>query len=563
MQSQATTLWIDPRRWAALVRAYALFLVVTTIREYNATWHTILTAWLPDPGGAADMRILLQSAKVGLFFVPFVASQLLTALWLLSVRPRPPRADERSFQIALETWKEIQAHPKRFRSPWILVGAVAQPHLVSVLGKPFLILPRQGLAYYEHQLGPDAESAFRSVIAHEAGHLESWDDLLYFPWFAYTITGFAFCAVGLYLGLIGRLAFSQTFNHILILGGLALLGFYVVRRREAYSDSFSVVSLRSVEATERALQALGRESAGKKHGVGDTHFDVRTRLELLKQRGKPFLDMSSVDLLVAGVIYFYITSSPTPVSELSSGSSFLMALTLWLNDMASCALWFLLVLMIGGLSLARGGQPVGLLKLGTVGFLCLISREISQFMAEGLFSFSQIIMFFLQTFGVLIIGIVSFVLTFRMLNLWAIAILGRSVGDPRERLNWGALGIVAGFTLLETFSNLSLYLVARRVTSEGLEAAVNGSPTEQLSLMLPFFLSVLAFWISKAGWAVLIVGWSWFRSRSLPALTCFACGDSTGSQGRNPQLAMTCPHCGATLRSDLLLELMPERPVPG
>jgi hypothetical protein len=440
---------------------------------------------------------------------------------------------------------------------------VAQPHLVSVLGKPFLILPRQGLAYFEHQLGPDAESAFRSVIAHEVGHLESWDDLLYFPWFAYTIAGFAFCAVGLYLGVIGRLAFSQTFNHILILGGLALLGFYVVRRREAYSDSFSVVSLRSVEATERALQALGGESAGKKHGWGDTHFDVKTRLELLKQRGKPFLDMSSIDLGVAAFIYFNLSSNP--LSNLASGGGPFWALTLWLDGMTSLGLGLLLLLMIGGLSLARGGQPVGLFELGTAGFLCLLSRQISQFLAAGAFNFFQVIMFILTTFMILIMSLIPFVLIFRTLNLWATAILGRPGGDPRERLTWGALGIVAGFTVLGVFSEQGLYLVTRRITSGGLESlkSLANAPTmEQVWFMLPLFLVVLVLWISQIGWGLLIAGWSWIKSRSLPALTCPRCGGSTGSHGKNPRIVVTCPHCGATLRPDLVFELLPERPAP-
>jgi hypothetical protein len=527
--AQATR-WIDPRRWAALVRAYALFLVVATVAEYNKVWHLVLAPWLPTPKEATDAGMLLQPVMVGLFLLPLALSQLITACWLLLVvRPRAPATVERVSVIATEVVATVWQGQRRYRSPLILVGAVAQPQLVSILGKPFLLLPRQGLALFEHQLGADAEPAFRSVIAHEMGHLESWDDLLFFPWFAYVFCGLGFCGIGLYLSLVGRFALSLVISHAGVMAALASLGFYVVRRREAYSDSFSVVSLESLEATQ---------------------------LRLLAEHGRPFLDMSRVDLGLAAFIFFNFSTRAT--SDLAAGGGFFWATTMWLDDMTHFTILFLFLLMIGGLALAREGRPPRMLDLALAGALCMTSSQAFRFFSEGVFNLLHIGMVLLTLLGSLLVAVVPFTIALRVLSRWAVAILGRPIGDPRERLVWGALGVASAFTVLEKIYDLGSALVFRPMMGSVQKnpfAFSNAPLSDQLATFLPIMLLVALLWSSQILLGIGIALWAIVRSRSIHLPPCASCGLDTSPLRRERPLLVACPRCQATLRHDLVFEL--------
>jgi Zn-dependent protease with chaperone function len=544
--------WIDPRRWATLVRAYALFLAVAALSVYNDTWDLILKRWMVTPAEDATSGVWLQPMKVALFLLPFIASQLFTAVWLLLVRARRPEDSNRAYRITREVLDEVR-RARGFRRVRVVVAAVAQPHLVSVLGKPFLVLPRQGLRYFEQHVRADPEQSFRAVIAHEAGHLESWDDLLFLPTFSYIAASLLLCLFGAVQAIGGKMAFSAVLAQVLAIGALAVLATYVVRRREAYADSFSVVTLRSVDATTNALAALRREAAATRSRL-NTHFDVHSRLALLARRGRPFLELTRYDLALVAFIYFNL-GKPS-VSDVAAGAGAVWVLTSWFDTLTHFVLIWLFVLLVAGAALARRGEPMPTRDLVIAAVLALGSRAVFGFIGTGVFTVIQGMSALATFFGSLLLSGVPFLLVMAVLNRWAVAILGRPGRDARERLVWGALWIATVFTALRMLFMLAASGFAARAASS-IEDVAGGSTEQQVAFMLPLFLMVLGMATVTLAAALWIAIWSWRRSRSIPDVRCPACGMTFFPKTARYPVALSCPRCEAILRHDLVVQFEP------
>ncbi len=222
--------------------------------------------------------------------------------------------------------------------------------LCSVWVRPLLVLPRQGLAYFEHFLG-DADAAFEAVIGHEMGHLESWDHVLFLPWFCYLVGALIPVATLTSIALVTGNESSFSLGRLLILALLGFMGFYVMRRREAYCDAYAVVLAKSEVPCRRALQALAHGSLSS--CLPGSHFHAGERLKLLAERGRAFLKLSGVDLVLFALIYRHpsgLVDSYLNVGALRPPASPVTGIPeLFMN--------FLAVLALAGRAVAERGAP--------------------------------------------------------------------------------------------------------------------------------------------------------------------------------------------------------------
>jgi hypothetical protein len=497
----------------------------------------------------------LQPMKLAVFLLPFLASQLLTGLWLLLIGARRPDADDRASRIAREVFDGIGHGGRRYRKIRIVIAAVAQPHIVSILSKPILVLPRQGLAYFEERGGANPEQSFRAAIGHEAGHLESWDDLLFLPSFSYLAASALLCMFGFYQAIAGRIALPAVLSQSLAVCALIVLATYVLRRREAYSDSFSVVALRSVEATKAMLESLRGERSSKRSWL-TTRFDVQTRLALLAQRGRSFLEMTRYDLAITAFIYLNL-GKPS-VGDVAAGAGVVWLLSLWLDALTHFALTWMLVLMIAGAVIARQGERLPSRELFGAALLSVVAGKVHELMRVGVFGVDQIAMMIKITMVAVVISGVGFLLVMTGLNWWTVAVVSHREGDGRERLVWGAFWITTLFLLPKLLFEVVAAGFARSfANTPALEALGGGSTEQQMRAMAPLGIMVVTLWLCWIGLAIGVAVWSRRRARSVPGIICSFCSLSIFPGSTAHPIALVCPRCGGVLRPDLLVEIEP------
>jgi Zn-dependent protease with chaperone function len=544
--------WIDPRCWATLVRAYALFLVIATIAEYGKAAHLVLSPWIPSPREAEESAIFLRIAYLGLFLSPFLMSQCLIAAWVASVAGagKFSASVPRAVGIASEL---VSARGGAWRRPKVVVGGVAQPVLVSLFAKPILVLPRQGIDYFRYHLDAGAETAFRSVILHELGHLESWDDILFLPWFCYGGAAAAICAFGAVLAFERRLDSFQLLGNAVVLAALFVLGFYVVRRREAYSDAYAVVSTRTTEGLRLALSAVAQEG-GRARAAMNTHFDAARRLNALAERGRSFVDMSRVDIGIFAFMYFGLDTEP--LREMAHGGGMMWVAGMWLDAFANFVLLVLMLLVFGGLTIARQGRPPRVRELAPAAVICLLGLALLKFFSGGIFNLLHIGMALSGAALELVIGVPFFILGGRVLSRWMLGMLLPRRAMPAEHLLWSVLLVVAPFTVISSVLEQVLYRSMGSLNDiRHLSKLIDLAPREMVAAFLPAFLVVISIWAVRACFFAGIAFWAWRRTRSLAEVRCLACDFRSAPSLRACPLLPECPHCGSVLRPDLVLDL--------
>jgi Zn-dependent protease with chaperone function len=552
----ASVPWLDPRRWSALIRAHGLFLAFATLAEYGLVVAVVFGPWLPTPRQAEDLGVSLPLAYLATFALPFAVSQVLSGAWLLFVaRPRRPLSEERTHSLALEALAAAGTSLRGYRRPVVLMGRVSQPHVLSILGRPYLVLPEGGLTLYSHLLGAEADPAFRAAVAHEAGHLKSADDLLFLPWSTYMAALFLFCLVGVLRVAGGTLSWTLMVSHLISVGLLVPLGLYAIRRREAYADSVAVTAFRAVAPVRAALATVPANAHGRLLSWLATHFDANQRGEWISGAGRPFLALSRRDLILVALIYFTLDISPFSMLA-SGGGGAQFELAIWLGELTKFLMVLLFVLTLAGASLARRGAPVPFVDAAIAATICVFAQQARGALQRGMFSLSQMTFVVAAGCASLVGGALLFVAVTRVLNLWTVAIAGRPGGDVQDRLVGGASLLAAAFAVPQALAFMLLIHLVRGIDGRQLEALAQASSEEQIRAFLPMILGVVALWVVLACLAAAVVLWSVVRSRRLPPLSCGICGESNPSRAQE-RLLTTCVRCGSLLRQDMFLPVAP------
>lgn len=529
--------WIDPLRWSALVRAHALFLAIVTATEHAKAATDIFAAWLPEPSEKLDRQL----TYLAIIALPLALSYVLTGAWLLlhgATRVRDPKL--------LSLLDEALAPAKALgRRPRLLTARVAQPLVISIAGVPFLIVARTGDEYFKFQLGQErGPLAFRAVIAHELGHISGWDDLLFFPWFTYLLSASAVVLAGFGLAATDHLAPMVPFSHALRLAGVAAMGVYVVRRREAFSDVFAAITMGSEAPIRFALDALDRGE--RESSLFATHFSFARRRQWLDSRGCAFLNMSRTDLGLFALVY--LTMDGNPLSPLLYEGTRLGSITWWFDSLASFALAVLGILAIAGMTLARGGCRLPSRDLIIAATVCFAGKALHDLALAGFVNVLELGISIFSTAMDVMFELVPFVLIVLILRRWSLGILVTSGTDPKERIVFGAMLIAGLKTALETGTRLvftpSLFEpLLRSFEQDALRRAV----ADVSFVLIPSFALQGAFLVGLGLWA-------YARPDRCRALQCDRCGAHYPGTSPNHPLALICA-CGASLRPDLAIAL--------
>ncbi len=460
---------------------------------------------------------------------------------------------DRSLQLTLEVLNAAGFAQRAFRRPRVLTGRVAQPVLVSLAGKPVLILPRNGLAYFTHHLTDNADSAFCSVIAHELGHLTSWDDMLFLPWFTYCICGLAGCATGIILAFLGRASLSVMLAHTIVMCALYWLGFYVIRRREAYSDAYAVMVLGNITPTKLALHALMADGR-KLSSWGSSHFNVAERMTLLNRHGRPFLEMGFVDLGITS--FFFLDALFHQTSGLAVPRNLVTALLRLLGDTANLFLLFLLLLMIAGLAAVNEGKPPRLRDLILASAFCMAVTGLHDFLKSGAISLYSAFIHGTTAILDLIIWAICFVILFRVLHRWAVAILGSRTGNVSERLFWNAALAATSFSILSSLANIAVDSAAssmmKRAAAEPTVSLDTGLQ-QMVARLLPAVLIWIVALLARLIFIAVLYVSAIMRTRHTTRATCSACCSSEDPTSTRSPLLLSCSRCNSILRPDLVV----------
>jgi hypothetical protein len=541
--------WLDPVRWSWLVRSYGLFLVVTTLAAYMSVVIEIMAPWLPpdrreEPRGLTLLVWLL---------LPLMLSQAFGALWMVLVaRVRAPD-ESPTLALAREAIALAGAAGGRLRSPRVLTGDVADPRLISVLGIPFLILPSHGIDIFYHALGEEeGKQAFRAVIVHEMGHALLWDDLLFVPSFVYLASGFALDLFGFGLAFSHRLDWSVPITHVVLLSGLALLAGYVIRRREAFSDAFSAVTLKTERPIRSALEALQNLRRHRFASPLAPHFEPARRLAWLDGRGRPFLDMSAADLGILALVNLTVGTSPfTKISIPSTVGHIIVGFGDGFSEIACTAFS---VLVVAGMMIGREGRLPLRRELFYAATVCALGEIVYRIAERGtgglwsaLSSLSDITMEF-------VLHIIPFVLVVRVLCRWSLAVLWRYRRGARDWLIRGAVALAVSAFILH-----NVFLIAMRRVMLGMIPAILGRAQPDADALLRVVLNMYAVLAANTlvGIVLFLVisRWSTHVLRGVRAIACRACGTSASFRNALPMLWGPCASCGASLTRDFVVEI--------
>jgi len=524
-------LWFDPVRWSWLVRAWALFLVIASLAEYFEVLQAVLGPWLPS-GRVQNPNLWLTVALL----LPFVASQVGTGLWLLLLaRPQDPSPDEGAAVLGIIAQTGL-VRKQLWRRPRLLSRRVAQPHLVSIFGAPFLIMPNRALPYWRHHLGiMDGERAWRAVVRHELGHLEAWDDLLFLPWLFYWISSLALCAIGLYRVVEGRLDWSVALSHLSVVLGLGLLGRYVVRRREAYCDAFAAVVGGAIGDIRSALEVL---TGATRHRTAlfRFHFDPHSRLEWLRGRGRRFLDMTRVDLGLVALVYLAIGT--TPLAKAAFHDS-LRLVARALDTATTIAADSLTLLIIAGVSLARGGKRLSWTELAGAAGICVLGKLIHEWLRRGIPSLGGLWLTAFEVAFQVSFYLLPFAVLFVLVSSWSVAFLAEHRVDSTQSLGWIAFVLAIAWRFTDAAPNL----LSQAPLSNMISLLQEGHLEQAGSLSWRVLGSYLLVGVAKASLVVTLWIWAALLRQRLRERVCRWCGTSIGG-ARQSRIELACSRCG-------------------
>ena len=559
--------WIDPRAWASLVRAYALFLTLATANEYNKIVTEIAGPWIVSAGETAKAGIGEGSTRIGLFLLPFLFSQLATAFWLLlRVQPHQASSDNRdAVLLATDVLRSSGVPASGYRGPKILVGRVAQPALVSLAGRPLLLLPRRGLAYFRHYLEERGDGAFQAAICHELGHLASWDDLFFVPWLCYITAGLIGCGV---LGLSQGQILQPVVSHVFMLAALLIFSLYVIRRREAYADSYSVLMIGAVHPCQAAISAIRRSPAQVVSWLG-THFNASRRLSLLNSRGRALIQISGIDLVLIACMYFNL--SIDPLSLVKPVGAMGAALTTLLQQLGQLSLEFLMLLMISGCAVVNEGKIPRRRYLAGAALFCLSVMGVFDLLWAHEFSslFTGVISIGWSV--KVVFGTASFVLVFRLMFRWA-------VEQIRPLQKSGAVSVVRSVTLVVgTFAALQALVRVGMILALSSWAAHDWTEIRTLeerfrhvdrddwramfsliAPLLPILIPIGIYLVLPLVFASSLAIWTRLRSRLRVEIVCPECSRVNGAALLDKPLTQLCVYCEAIIRRDLVVRISGE-----
>ncbi|WP_437992788.1 M48 family metalloprotease [Sorangium sp. So ce145] len=558
-RSESHKPWLDPLRWTGLVSAYALLLLVFTLRIYTDLVTDVFAPWFPEvrPGDPSSRSIAIGAWLL----IPFVVGQIVTLVWLLAyVRWRAPKRleSDEAREIVDATMKRDLSAAGVWRRPIVLWGRVTHPHLVSVFGKAVLLLPAGGTWFF-HQYAPTRNDrarprdAFRAVLQHELGHLKMWDDLLFGQWYVYSLASAAAWLAGVLLLALGRVELTVLLRHTVLLGGLAALGAYVMRRREAYCDSFAVALSGSEEPIRTALDSLNtsRDVHGspRRWPLLDrlrAHSNPARRLSLLEGRGRPFVAVSTWDFALIAFFYLFIRGTPFASLSFPEAGRLGEALGPSLDVVVQMAVDVLVVLVIAGATLAREGRPPIFRELaaatltavaiywlvdlfGSVGIsIALVGDSLVRALRSGLFVSVFMAMVFLVS-----------------------RLCRRFLLEHREpvhqRLRWTAALIAAFFPIFGAVQGLLMSMGLAENSTSAIQIACQPDPDSPAGIsgsvfgLLVVFVNVLGV----AGFTVALLRGALGGPK--PELSkCQSCGHSIPVPA-----PFACPACHYLLRSDV------------
>lgn len=532
----ARAVWFDPLRWSWVVRAHGLFLAVAVVSEYQKLIEDAFEAWLPPEGGAEISVVLL----------PLCVSQFLTVCWMFFVaRIRAPSEDQlRPITVVFQT---LEARFPNRRRPRVLTGRVAQPHAVSVLGVRFLIVPPRGAETWKHYLGEDGVSAYRAVLTHELGHFESWDDLLFFPVFVYLA-----CSVLVWIAMAARVtgvdSFGPPMTHLVALAGLGLLAVFVVRRREAYADAFSVLILGDLKPIRRALERLPDAGASEPGAIA-LHFGARERLLWLEERGRRFLDLRRADLAVLALVWYGAIEAPSMrFAGLSSTGNFSRHVLTLSSSMLGLLMEILLMLAVSGWMVARAGRLPRFRELLLPAVIAAIAPYIGSVGSSEVTGFAWLVESVVVGVMIAFSKTLPFTLVVFVLSFWTRSIILRAGSGTRERVVFFSTTLAAAKRIIILSAGfLALGPLARFVQ------ALSGGQLEPGELLRMFGIALLALFLMVSLFAAVAV-WALFSRDRTGRVLCIGCGQE--ARAIPQKLSPSCTRCGALLRPDFGMEVL-------
>ncbi|AGP34592.1 M48 family metalloprotease [Sorangium cellulosum] len=554
--------WLDPLRWTGLVSAYALLLLVFTLRIYTDLVTDVFAPWFPEvrPGDPSSRGIAIGAWLL----IPFVAGQIVTLGWLLScVRWRAPKDAEHqdskeAREIVDKTMKQDLSAAGVWRRPIVLWGRVTHPHLVSVFGKAVLLLPAGGTWFF-HQYAPTRNyraaprDAFRAVLQHELGHLKMWDDLLFGQWYVYFFASALAWLAGVLLLALGRVELTVLLRHTVLLSGLAALGAYVMRRREAYCDSFAVALSGSEEPIRTALDSLntsrGVHGSPRRWPLLDrlrAHSNPARRLSLLEGRGRPFVAVSRWDFALIAFYFVFIPSTPFASLGVEEAGRLGEAFGLGIDVVVKMAVDVLVVLVIAGATLAREGRAPVFRELAAATLIAIAIRWL-----VGLFGSVGISIALVGHSLVRALTSGLFVSVFMAMVFLVSRLCRRFLLERREpvhqRLRWTAALIAAFFPIFGAVLGLLMSMKFAENLTSAIPIACQPDPDSPAGVsgsdfgLLVLFVIVLG----GAGFTVALLLGALGGPKPVP-IKCPSCGHSIPVPA-----PFACPACHYLLRSDV------------
>jgi hypothetical protein len=553
--------YFDPTIWGDLVRVLMLFLVMATAAAYNRAWTQVFAAWLPTPVEANTLGIRIEPISLVLFFLPWLFSQLVTAAWLLWHGVRKPNPEDRAYQIAKDALESARKFSGGHRRPRIAVAGV-DPRMVSLLGIPILLLPRQGLRLFDHRLGPKAESGFRSAIFHEAGHLASWDDVLYPPAVYYGAFGILVCCIGIGLAASGQLALAPVLARLTRLLVLFVGGYYVLRRRESYADSFSVLLSGCVKLPLDTLRKVVRKDEGATYRWWEPHFDVSTRVRLLPDSGRTLLEMSPLDLCIAAFIWFNLSERALGSLVLTSNAT--SGLVFLTDGLSRFFLLLYFVLTIAGLAVAREGVPPRRVDLLAAGVASGAIMEGYEIVSANLFNDAAVFMQFLVSGLTVLFESAVFILVFHLFFKWMVAVLDAARQRPRQHV-WQAVVVSAVWMAIGSGGSIALRGLIVPVLNHTIDVNQITAPVPSttdlvaiskmpaLRFVLPVYLIGVLMFFAYVLLLVAVAISTWVYRKKQVAEDCASCGQPVDKIAK--PLLRLCPSCHAILRPELVISV--------
>jgi len=547
--SHESRAWLDPRRFSGLMNAYALIMIVIAITEYLRLANEVLEPWIPHsvPGvhGATGSLVLLCW-----LVSPWLMSQAFIAAWLLLVAVQPTNFGAAAAVTANEALAEHRQKHGLRRNVTVIFGRIARPRIVSVLGWVFLVLPRSGAQYFKHHVPQDAERAFRAVINHELGHVKGYDDLLFPAWFAYSVSVLGLLVFGAVRAAVGYVSFGWIGPHLISGATLTLVGYYIIRRRESFCDTWAVLIDGSEGPTRSYLAALATDPVAGKSRPWSIHFDYRQRLYWLDLGGRAYLTIGAIELGILAALYF--NAGLKPMDMLNSQLGMFAVVPEILDLLLKVLAETLAIFALAGSVLPRLGTPLTLRTVWLVGFSYIVMTFIYMHSARGTLSlaldgqlpWSAESLTFAGLFLTLM-SVVPFVVFVATVRRWATQELSRFDESVSIRLVVGAFFFVV---LSVTADRLPAQIFSLFLHTSDFLRGPNALAENKYLIGAPIGLGFVLTW---ALWVATL--WSVWRRRSFsPARPCPSCGHAAGTQ---PPIVLECSRCGTLLRPDLALRV--------